>query len=219
MKKTNWLITAGCLIALLTTPIYAEDKPWETLFDGTSLEHFVAKNGRAPKGWAILNNTLFRQSNGGDIVTRKTYKDFELEFEWKVAEGSNSGVKYRHAEYNEGWNGLEYQILDDAKHGNGADPYTSAAAMYLLAKRSTDEAVLDAGRWNKGKIVARGTKIEHWLNGVKVIDIDIGSDAFDEQLKTTKFKKYEKYGQLEGQILLQDHGDPAWFRKIRIREL
>ena len=93
--------------------------------------------------------------SGGDLVTREEFGDFEFEFEWKVAPGSNSGIKYRHAKYNEGLNGLEYQILDDAKHTNGKDPYSSAAAMYLLAPRSTDEPLKAAGHWNTGKIVAK----------------------------------------------------------------
>jgi len=216
MKKLLSLLIAafGC------STLAERSAPWETLFDGSSLAHFQAKGGGAiTKGWKIEDGLLYRFEKGGDIETKKTYRDFEFTFEWKVAPGSNSGIKYRHASYNAGVNGPEYQILDDAEHGNGKNPYTSAATMYLLAKRLTNDPVKPAGEWNTGKILAKGSKIEHWLNGVKVVDIDVSTDAFEKQKNATKFKKYKKYGQLEGSIMLQDHNDPVWYRNLRIRTL
>lgn len=220
MKKHAILFIST--IALCCSIVNAKESSAEiVLFDGTTLDHFQAKSGGpVTKGWKIdENGLLFRHEKGGDIVTKQTFADFEFTFEWKISEAGNSGIKYRHAKYNAGLNGPEYQILDDAGHGNGKNPYTSAGAMYLLAKRSSDDPVKKAGEWNVGKIVAKGSHVEHWLNGVKVVELDLASDAFDTQLKQTKFKKYEQYGQLKGQIMLQDHNDLVWYRNLKIREL
>ena len=110
-------------------------------------------------------------------------------------------------------------MLDDDGHSNGKNPFTSAGAMYLMAKPNDQKELKPVGEWNKARIVAKGHHLEHWLNGSKVVEIDIGSDAWNQIKAKTKFKKAKGYGEGAGKILLQDHQDPAWYRNIRIRKL
>lgn len=194
-----------------------------TLFDGSSLEAwrgFAAEP--VGKGWTIVGKDLFFDgSGGGDIVTKDEFGDFELTFEWKVAEGSNSGVMYRvglgeKAPY---FTGPEYQILDDQRHADGKNPMTSAAALYALY--APNEKHLKAvGEWNSAKIVCKENRIEHWLNGKMVLDAEIGSDDWNNRVAGSKFKEWPKFATLtSGRICLQDHGDKVWYRNIQIKDL
>lgn len=201
------------LIALAATTLYAGE--WESLFNGRDLAGWVTGKGGASTNWVVEDGVLHRKSGGGDIVTTKEYSDFELEFEWKISEKGNSGIKYRF--YNN--YGPEYQVLDDKGHSNGKDPFTSAASMYLIAKPDAEKELKPVGEFNTGKIIAKGSHIEHWLNGRKVLEMEVGSEEWNQRKNGSKFKKVKDFGTGSGKILLQDHGDLVWYRNIRIREI
>ena len=199
------------------------DDQVEVLFDGSSLDHFRGYHKEEiGKGWKIDNGTLmFDGSGGGDIITKKQYKNFELTLEWKVSEGANSGIMYRvstgdNAPY---FSGPEYQVLDDDKHRDGKNPMTSAGSIYAMYK-PLNKSLKKVGDWNSAKIVLNGNKLEHWLNGQKVAHAEIGSDDWNKRIAASKFKTWEKFGKnATGHICLQDHGDKVWYRNIKIKNL
>ncbi len=223
MKKT--LISAmGLLMVVIAGNVaIAQEQGFEVLFDGTSLEKWRGyQQEEIGTGWSIVGEALkFNGRGGGDIITRDQFGDFELRFDWKVAEGANSGVMYKvglgdAAPY---LSGPEYQILDNAKHANGLNPKTSAAALYGLYA-VTDPVLRDVGQWNTAKIIVRGKRVEHWLNGEKVVEAEIGSDDWNHRVANSKFKDWDRFAALpRGHICLQDHGDEVWFRNIRIKAL
>ncbi len=197
---------------------------WITLFDGANADAFRAYKGDAmpAKGWAVQNGTLRRLPgpDAGDIVTKEQFKDFEFVCEWRVGAKGNSGVIYRCDEaHGAPWEtGPEMQILDDAGHPD-ASPLNRAGSMYDLFAPASN-AVKPAGEWNEARIVARGTRIEHWLNGVKVVDADLSSDAYKAALAKSKWTGYKDFNtRASGHIALQDHGDEVAFRNIRVRRL
>lgn len=199
------------------------DKKSNVLFDGSSLDQFRGyKDEKIGKGWKIDGDALmFDGTGGGDIMTRESYGDFALMFEWKVEKGSNSGVMYRvstgdSAPY---WSGPEYQILDDDVHRDGKNPVTSAASLYGLYK-AEGKQLQPVGQWNTAKIVLNGSKVEHWLNGSKVVDVDMSSDEWKQRKDNSKFKTWEKFAaNKRGHICFQDHGDKVWFRNIKVKTM
>ena len=150
---------------------------------------------------------------GGDIITEKKYENFILEFEWKISKGGNSGVKYRA----KGSLGLEYQVLDDGKHADSKNLTHRAGSLYDLVAAPDDKPVKPVGEWNKARIVADGTQLEHWLNGVKIVSIDQSGDDWKARFAKSKYRKNKGFGSGPGHILLQDHGNEVWFRKLRVR--
>jgi hypothetical protein len=199
------------------------DSPdWRPLFDGKTLAGWRAyKKDKAPDGWKAQDGMLVRLADGGDIVTTDEFADFELALEWKVSEGGNSGIFFRALETSQLiWhNAPEYQVLDNARHKDGASSLTSTGACYALFPPSRN-VMRPAGDWNDTRILARGTHVEHWLNGVKIVEYEIGSADWKARVAASKFKVYPGFGeQPKGRIGLQDHGDVVWYRNIRIREL
>ena len=196
---------------------------FETLFDGSSMDHWRGyQNEEIGAGWKIDGDALmFDGSGGGDIVTKKDYANFDFRFEWKVNPAANSGIMYR-VSMGDGapyLSGPEYQILDDSKHKDGNNPTTSAAALYALYAADGKE-LKPVGEWNTGRIVLDGNHVEHWVNGKKVVESEIGGDEWNELVAASKFKDWGKFGKNStGRIALQDHGDQVWFRNIRIKEL
>lgn len=196
---------------------------YETIFDGTSMDAFRGYHQEAiGQGWKIDNGALhYDGSGGGDIVTKKEYGNFELQFEWKVAPAANSGVIYRvtlgdSASY---FSGPEFQILDDDGHPNGKKEITSAGSLYGMYK-PTNKKLNPVGSWNQSKIVLRGKQIEHWINGQKVVAAEIDSKDWNERKNASKFKDWDKFGAAaKGRICFQDHGDKVWFRMIKVRPL
>ena len=187
------------------------------LFKNGDFSQWSKLNGTPVKsGWSIADGVIARSGQkAGSIITKEHYKDFDLRFEWKISEGGNSGVKYR-TKHNLG---LEYQLLDDQKHRNGTDPYTSAASMYALAQASQNKTLKPTGEWNQSRIVAKENAVQHWLNGDLVLEADLSSERWTQQFKESKFKEQHGFGQWLGPILLQDHSDPVWFRNVRIEKL
>jgi hypothetical protein len=195
---------------------------WTPLFDGKSLAGWTSETGGKPgDGWKIEDGALHRTGKKpGSLISEKEYKDFEFEFEWKISAKGNSGVKYRVQKSPAGWLGPEYQVLDDAGHPNGKVADTTAASLYEVAPAAKDKDLKPAGEWNASKVVAKGTVLEHWLNGKLAVKIDTTSDEWKKLKKDSKFSKMDDFaGPAAGHLLLQDHDDEVWFRNLRIREL
>lgn len=213
---------------------------WRLLFDGQSTDQWRgAKLDDFPaKGWEVADGELRvlagnggESTNGGDIVTKDQFSDFELVFEFKPTEGANSGVKYFvDPDLNKSGGsaiGLEFQILDDERHPDakaGVNGNRTIGSLYDLipakpidVQRRKDYRI---GDWNRGRIKVKDGKVEHWLNGYKVVEYDRFSQMFDALVDNSKYKDWKNFGQWpQGPILLQDHGDAVAFRSIKIRQL
>ena len=216
------LLGLVALASLATLSAHAEKETgFTSLFDGKTVSGWTGKAGGAPgAGWKVVDGTLHRAERAGDIYSEKEYGDFDFRFSWKVAPGSNSGVKYRVADFNGKLLGPEYQVLDDVKHSNGKNPKTSASAMYALFPAAADKPSRPAGEWNEGRIVCKGSVLQHWLNGKMVLEVDTGSKAFAKAIADSKFKNVKGFGKnAKGRLMLQDHNDPVWFRNLRIKSL
>jgi hypothetical protein len=199
---------------------------WRLLFDGKTTAGWRLYQGRSmPESWKVVDGSLVSlpgpDETKGDIVTIEEFDDFELTLEWKMAPGGNSGVIYRVTEeLKYPWeSGLEYQVLDNTRHEDRHNPLSSASACYALYPPSRD-MTRPGGEWNRSRIVARGRHIEHWLNGEKVVEFEIGSEDWGAHVKTSKFINTRGFGRApRGRICLQDYGFPIAFRSIKIRPL
>ncbi len=195
---------------------------WRLLFDGSTPRGWVGY-GRAtfPEGWQVMDGCLTRVGPGGDIMTDAEFDDFELELEWRIGAGGNSGIFYRvDPRQGAAWEtGPEMQVLDNAEHPDGREPRTSAGACYDLYAPARD-VTQPVGLFNRARIVVRGPQVEHWLNGEKIVEYELGSPAREERVRNSKFAQRPGYGRApRGRIVLQDHGDRVWYRNIRIRPL
>jgi Domain of Unknown Function (DUF1080) len=201
----------------------AQDGPgWKTLFDGKTLAGWRGfKTETPPAAWKAVDGLLMLQGKGGDLVTVDEYGDFELQLEWKIEKAGNSGIMYRVGmDGAETWStGPEMQVLDNAGHKDGQSPLTSAGSAYAVYG-PTKDVTKPLGQWNTARLVAKGAHVEHWLNGVKVVEYELWSPDWEAKVKASKFVEMPGYGRTKrGRIALQDHGDPVWFRNIRIRQL
>lgn len=214
---------------------------WRLLWDGQTAKGWKgAKIDRFPEsGWDIKDGVLTvlatdgGESTGpGDIITEDVFSDFELELEFKITKGANSGIKYFvDPELNKGSGsaiGCEFQILDDKNHPDakaGTNGNRTIGSLYDLIKAENlsipgrGKQFKGVGSWNKARIVVKGAKVEHWLNNEKVIEYDRASQMFRALVAYSKYSKWSEFGQWpSGHILLQDHGDTVHFRSIKIRE-
>ena len=216
---------------------YERKNGWKLLFDGADSKGWVGayKSGFPETGWQIKDGVLTVLASegkeggvGGDIVTTGQYSAFDLSFEFKLTTGANSGVKYfvTLKEHNTGSAiGLEYQVLDDSVHPDaklGRDGNRTLASLYdLIPAQKQARFVHPIGQWNTGRIVVYpNNHVEHYLNGVKVLEYDRGSQAYRDLVAISKFKVWDHFGEApKGHILLQDHGNQVSFRSIKIREL
>lgn len=194
---------------------------WTLLFDGkTTTGWRPADTTGSMAGWQVVDGALTRVASSGDIVTTDLFANFELALEWKVAPNGNSGIFYRvPADTRVVSSGPEMQVLDDAGHPDGKSPLTSAGSMFALypAPRGI---VRPADEWNQVRIVVNGNHVEHWLNGTKIVDAQIGSADWNRPLKISGFAQTPGYGlAAPGRIALQDHGDRVAYRNIRIQAL
>ncbi|MBK1827190.1 3-keto-disaccharide hydrolase [Haloferula rosea] len=205
-----------CLLLLNPAAMADDQEEWTSLFDGKTFNGWTTMKGKpVTNGWKVVDGAMHRASAGGDIITEAKFKDFILEFEWKISEGGNSGVKYRV----QGATGIEYQVLDDQKHADSKNPTHRAASFYDLLAAPDSKPIKPVGEWNQARIVAKGPKLEHWLNGTLVAELDQSSDDWKTRFESSKYKKVENFGTPASPILLQDHRDPVWFRNLRIKEL
>jgi hypothetical protein len=212
----------GLLVAIAVTGGHARQSDWVSLFDGKAIAHWRGfKQTTVPDGWPVVDGTLTRAGAGTDLVSREQYANFEFEFDWKVPRGGNSGVMYRVSEALDATyhTGPEYQILDDAVHADGKNPLTSAGSNYALHARSV-AASNPVGEWNQGRLLVNGAHVEHWLNGIKVVDYELWTPAWTALVAASKFKEWPDYGKkTTGHIVLQDHGDRVQFRNLRVRRI
>ncbi len=201
---------------------------WKLLFDGKTTEEWksAASDTFPETGWETKNGTLtILGTGGGSIVTRQTFSDFDLKLEFRLTKGANSGIKYVVKYYPAKDSkspplGLEYQLLDDENHPDADVHQTHTHASLYDLIIATNRKINPIGEWNKARILVQGNHIEHWLNGIKVVEYERGNEEFHKLVANSKYKNYENFGEhKEGYILLQDHGNKVSFRNIKIREL
>lgn len=198
---------------------------WRLLFNGENFDGWHVYNRGAPEApWSVADGAIgLANVGGGDLITDEEFGPFELSLEWKISEGGNSGIIYLTHEdpdipntYN---TGPEMQVLDDAKHADGQIPTHRAGALYDFAEPFA-AAARPVGEWNEARIIFTGDRIEHWLNGQKVAESSYGDDEWRAKVAASKFATMPQFGTFDrGRIALQDHGDPVWYRNIKIRAL
>lgn len=232
------IITASTLQAQTAqNKLTAKEKAdgWRLLFDGKTFNGwrgFHKKN--MALGWAIEDGCIKKVPGkgelgeaGGDIITVDQFENYEFQLEWKLSSGGNSGIKYLVSESlpPTGKSGVsfEMQVLDDINHPDaklGIQGNRTSGSLYDLIPPSKNKVLKPVGEFNSIRIVVRGNLIEHWLNGIKVLEFDRSSDDYKKHLAESKFKNTKGFGEAKrGHILLQDHGDAVWYRNIKIREL
>ena len=231
------VILAGYNMIVFGSQSSKADDQWIYLFDGTTTEGWRAYNGESlPSKWTIKDSVLTFDTNlqlekdmkgGGDIIYYlEEFENFELYLEWKLPEGGNSGVFYH---LKEGFNtpyevGPEYQLLDDdgwEKINNATlEEWQKAGADYAMYSPNNNKTINSAGKWNTSKIIFTPEKVEHWINGEKILSFIPWSEDWYNRKSKSKWKDAEKYGAFKkGYIGLQDHDSPLWFRSIKIRKL
>jgi hypothetical protein len=244
MKKIQ-LLSALLFLSLLISAQSAHNKltpaekaaGWKLLFDGVSSKGWTGayKTSFPEKGWVIKDGVISvmpsggaESTNGGDIVTTDEFSAFDLTFDFKLTPGANSGVKYfvTLAEANKGSAiGLEYQVLDDSLHPDakmGRGGNRTLASLYDLIKAEKQARFINQpGKWNTGRVVVYpNNHVEHYLNGVKVLEYERNSPAYRELVAISKYKVWPAFGEApKGHILLQDHGNEVSFRNIKIKVL
>ena len=215
---TKYLTTTAVMFAAIANSSLAADNSnaltdkestagFEAIFNGSDLDGWKHSGN-----WKVEDGVISRGGKGGSLVytTKKIPDDFELRFHWKVGKKSNSGIYYRPGQY-------EYQILDNSEHPDGKNPRTSAASLYFCMAPSHD-ATKPVGKWNTGRIICKGTIIQHWLNGKKVMHFDYSDSqwAFNVDMLEKRGADLKARG---ANLSLQDHGDPVWYRAIKLRKL
>ncbi|HRO85088.1 MAG TPA: DUF1080 domain-containing protein [Niabella sp.] len=204
---------------------------WKKLFDGQTLNgwHGYNKGNKAVKNWVVMDDALVclgasKDDTGGDIVTDGQYENFELQWEWKVDKGSNSGVMYHVVEdpkYKAPYyTGPEYQIIDDVNFPGKLEEWQQAGADYAMHLAGPNKKLKPVGEWNLSKIIFNRGQVEHWLNGEKILEFQAWTDDWKYKKETGKWKDFPDYGKAKkGHIALQDHGNKAYYKNIKIREL
>lgn len=215
---------------------------WRMLFDGKTLAGWrgLGYDSIPTAHWKVVDGAIMKvasgnvpkmpdgqPANGGDLMTTDAWRDFELVFEWKVVPGSNSGVKYNVSEQlslkasgNHAALGFEYQVLDDSLNDDNKVPSHRAGALYDLIPPNEEKRLVPVGEWNRSRIILRGNHGEHWLNGRMIVSYDLGTPRMDALFAASKYRAIKGFADRRaGHIILQDHGDAAYYRGIRIREL
>lgn len=213
---------------------------WRLLFDGKTFEGWrgLGYDSVPSAHWRIEDGAIRKvptgevprmpdgqPASGGDLMTKETFADFELSWEWKIGRAGNSGVKYNVSEEismaaaaNHAALGFEYQLLDDSLHEDNKVPSHRAGALYDLIAPNATKNLRPVGQWNVSKLVYRGNHGEHWLNGSKIVEFELGTSRMDSLLALSKYRNIQNFAQRRaGHIVLQDHGDEVYFRSIKIR--
>ena len=209
------------LISLLATTLILTagadtHKGWHEL---SNLESWVDGSGKpvSAGSWVVVEGILqLTGKGGGDLYSAKEYGDFELIFDWKIAPKGNSGLKYRVRQYGGRMLGCEYQIYDDGKPdripGKG-----STGSLYALFAPDPERELKPLDEFNASRIIVHGSRIEHWLNGRKIVSVTVGSPAWDEHVSASKFSQVPGFSRNRfGRIMLTDHGSEAWYRNFHI---
>ncbi len=236
MKPILQLLAAALLIVPLASLVASgagaeksghQTGEWQALFNGKDLTGWRQYGKKAPPGpgWKVEDGILKKVAGqrGGDIITEQTFNDFELTWDWRIAPGGNNGIKYLVSEKRQNGPGHEYQMIDDANNSDGKlGPKHQTASFYdvLPPWPVTKKLLTPAGEWNTSRVIIRGNHVEHWLNGEKVLEYELGSDQVKEGVAKSKFKSARGFGEkIKGHIMLTDHHDECWFRNIKIRSL
>jgi len=233
MKKRGLIlfICFFCGIYLVTAELPKLSKKeikqgWVLLFDGVSTKGWLTPAGKPiPAGWEIKNGCIstVKDGKGGDIITTGEYSDFDLSVDYNIEPGCNSGLKYFYTKYATGGNlGMEYQILDDKLAEDNKKENHLCGSFYDVLPVNADKKKINApGEWNTIRIVSKGKKVEHWLNGVKILEFTRGDKSYSDAVALSKFNKsVPAFGMVEkGHILLQEHGGVVSFRNIKIKSL
>jgi hypothetical protein len=241
LKKIGLVLAAAGLVCVQTSAIRVNDPApvkkevtkkgtWVSLFDGKSLAGWHGFNKKGPvKNWTIIDGALVclgaaHGDTGGDIVTDKTYTNFELSWDWKIDKGSNSGVLYHVIEdpkYDATYvTGPEYQIIDDNGWPEKLEDWQKTGCDYAMYLPNNKKKLMPVGQWNNSKIVFNNGHVEHWLNGAKILEFTAWSLDWEKKKAEGKWKDHPDYGNAKtGLIALQDHGHKAYFKNIKIREL
>jgi hypothetical protein len=206
----------------------AESKEgFKLLFDGKTVDQWRGfRMPTLPENWGAVDGTLTltNMRRPPDIITIEEFTDFDFRFDWKLGEipaGSNSGVMFYVTEEGQATyhTGPEYQILDNARHPDGKNPLTTAGACYALYPPTRD-VTRPIGEWNESRILINKGKVQHWLNGEKVVEYDMNSDEWKAKVLGSKFKEWPGFGvSRKGHLALQQHGGPVAYRNLRIRTL
>lgn len=196
---------------------------WKLLFDGKSTKGWrgFKKRSFPENGWIVKGGELQLEagSKAGDIITEEKYSEFDLTWEWKLPKGANNGIKYFILEERDSALGHEYQMIDP-KDGERISPKHKTASFYDVLAPTLEPLLKPAGEWNLSRVLVQGKKVEHWLNGQKVLEYELGSDAVLKAVQKSKFQSVAGFGQPQnGHILLTYHNDPVSYRNIKIRPL
>jgi len=232
LTRRRWLAHLGtCSLAIFSARSLLGNEPTPHAFHsssdsdvwrGKSLDGWMTVDGQnVPDGWQADDGMIFLRKNGttgGHIVTRAEFGDFELRFQWKIAPGGNSGLKYRVRTYGDRTLGCEYQIYDP--NGKPVDPNNKTAALYDLYAPSEEAEARPVGEWNDAKIFVQDNRIEHWLNGVCVVSAMVGDAEWERRVAESKFNDVENFGKnRKGRMMLTDHGSQVWYRDFEFRNL
>lgn len=196
---------------------------WKLLFDGKTTTGWRSfkKDSFPEKGWTVKDGELQLESGSkaGDILFDEKFSDFDLSWEWKIPKGANNGLKYFILEERGSAIGHEYQMIDD-KDGHDSGPKHSTASFYDVLAPAADKPLKSPGEWNHSRVLVQGNHVEHWLNGKKVLEYELGSEAVLQAVQKSKFKSVDGFGKKQqGHILLTYHNDPVSYRNIKIRPL
>ena len=215
---------------------------WRLLFDGKTFKGWrgLGSDSVPTSHWKIANGAIEeiasgkvpkmpdgQPAHGADLMTADTFGDFELAFQWKVTPGGNSGLKYNVSEEfslknasNHAALGFEYQVLDDSLAEDNKPGSHQAGALYDLVAPNDRKKLKPVGQWNSSRLVFRGNHGEHWLNGAKVLEFELGTARMDSALAVSKYRSIKGFAdRRKGHIILQDHGDETYYRAIKIREI
>jgi len=210
------------------TKVVSPKGKWETLFDGKNLKNWKGyRKETLPASCKIEDGVMVLTGASEDIITVKEYGNFELELEWRISEGGNSGIMY-HVHEDPKFSttyttGPEMQIIDNERHPDakaGKNNNRVAGSLYDMIAPSDLTVCKPAGQWNTVRLIINKEKAEHYLNGKKIVEYPTSGPQWDNLVSDSKFKTWEGFAKYSvGHIALQDHGDKVWFRNIRIREL
>lgn len=206
-------------------PNAMSEEPVKSPFLMSSMEKWQTPDGKpAPAAWECRDGQIHLKRGadiprGGNLVTKDEFGDFELSFDFKVAKSGNSGIKYRVRNYGGRWLGFEYQIYDDHS-AKRVEPKNSTGSIYDLYEPNSEKLLYPAGEWNTAKIVAKGSTLEHWLNGKKIVSATIGDSEWDRRYQASKFNDADGFGKtFRGKLMLTDHGSEVWMRNIQFQPL